>query len=320
MSFWCGSLIFFPYFYWLVAFGSDHSQGAPVELDVEDGCFAWERARLDRWLQLLEALAALPVIKLERTVVTAAYQDIVFINCEWVYHNIVIRNRSKLVTFWLFPYADFVWASRCKGVLLVVVSQRPHAFLVLGQGLQGRASANIPHTNHLIVGCCDDLGLVWLANDVFNCICMPSKNVNLGFGAHIPDSGCRISAASNQEVKFWVQSQRICTAQMAMIVSDDFILLQIPAFDHLILAAGEEIWMSIWNCQSSHGVDMSSQRDFQLAVDQIPKLDGPVIWPSCKEFVHGIYSDASYPSCVAAYNSLQLPRRVPLHFYLLSLS
>jgi hypothetical protein len=44
---------------------------------------------------------------------------------------------------------------------------------------------------------------------------------------------------------------------MAMVLSDDFILFQIPAFHHSIFAAGEQVGMTGRNCKTSDGRDVA---------------------------------------------------------------
>jgi hypothetical protein len=44
-----------------------------------------------------------------------------------------------------------------------------------------------------------------------------------------------------------------------VIMSDDLIGLQIPAFDHLIFGAREQVWVTIGYSKTADGRDMSSQ-------------------------------------------------------------
>ena len=79
MGLGCGGLVLLPYLDRLVALRSDHPQRAPIKFDVENGRLTRQRPRLDRRLQPLEAVAALPIIEMQRAVVCAAYQHIVLV-------------------------------------------------------------------------------------------------------------------------------------------------------------------------------------------------------------------------------------------------
>lgn len=53
--------------------------------------------------------------------------------------------------------------------------------------------------------------------------------------------------------------EAIDTAQVAVIITDYFVHLQVPAFDRLILSAGEEIRMLFGELKCADGIDVSSQ-------------------------------------------------------------
>ena len=104
---------------------------------------------------------------------------------------------------------------------------------------------------------------------------------------------------------------------MAMIVPHYLVLLQVPAFHGFILSTRKQIGMSIRYSYSAHCVDMPSQSDFELSIGKIPKLNGSIIRACCKEFIHRIHGDASYPAGVTADDSLELPWGMPLDLNLL---
>lgn len=84
MTLWSCFFVFFPDLDGLVALCCNHSQRALVELDVEDGSLTGEGARLHGRLDLLEAVAALPVVELQDAVVTSADQDVVVVESQGV--------------------------------------------------------------------------------------------------------------------------------------------------------------------------------------------------------------------------------------------
>ena len=64
---------------------------------------------------------------------------------------------------------------------------------------------------------------------------------------------------------------------MTVVLSNNLVLLKVPALDLLVLTAREQVWMTIGHCKASHRVDVASQRYFQVSSDQIPELDRPVV-------------------------------------------
>ena len=62
------------------------------------------------------------------------------------------------------------------------------------------------------------------------------------------------------------------TAQMAVIVADDLVVLQVPALDSLVLTAGEEVRRPGGDGHSAHCVRVAGQRELQRAGGQVPDL------------------------------------------------
>lgn len=63
-------------------------------------------------------------------------------------------------------------------------------------------------------------------------------------GTHVPDTGDTVAAAGNKDIEGRVEGEGVDAAQMAMVMADNFVGFQIPAFDHLVLPAGEEVGMA----------------------------------------------------------------------------
>ena len=104
-----------------------------------------------------------------------------------------MANRSKLVTFRALPNPNFVRIDRAEGVVSGMESQSADTFLMLSEDLNRLTHTDVPEADHLIVRTGDDLRLVRLSQDSFNCILMAAQNMNLSFGSHIPNSHCRVS-------------------------------------------------------------------------------------------------------------------------------
>ena len=102
------------------------------------------------------------------------------------------------------------------------------------------------------------------------------------------------------------------STQVTMVLSHDFVLLQVPALDLFVLSCREQVWVALRDCNSPDSVDMPCQSDHQLATCEVPKLDSPVTRSRDEELVHRVDGQAPDPAVVASYDSLKLPRSVPL--------
>ena len=60
---------------------------------------------------------------------------------------------------------------------------------------------------------------------------------------------------------------------MSMVVSDYFIHLEIPTFDHFVFASTKHVRMSVGYSQTTDCHDVTSKRQLELAGCQIPDLN-----------------------------------------------
>lgn len=74
----------------------------------------------------------------------------------------------------------------------------------------------------------------------------------------VPHSSCTVSSSRYQNSKAFVHFQAIDSTQVTMIVTDNFVHLQVPTLDGLVLSAGKEIRMLLRKLKCSDGVDVSS--------------------------------------------------------------
>lgn len=89
-----------------------------------------------------------------------------------------------------------------------------------------------------------------------------------------------------------------------MVLSDDFVLLQVPALDLLVLASGEEVRMTIRDNKPPHRVDVSCEGYLKLACGQIPELYGSVVAARDEKLIHWVDSQAADPTVVTSNDSL----------------
>ena len=92
VSFRRGLFVFLPDLDCFVALGGDHSKGGLVKLDVEDGCFGGESARLQRRFNLLEVVAGFPVVEVESPVVSSRYHYVVLVYGKRIDDGVMVFN------------------------------------------------------------------------------------------------------------------------------------------------------------------------------------------------------------------------------------
>mmetsp|Transcript_23117 Transcript_23117/g.34811 ORF Transcript_23117/g.34811 Transcript_23117/m.34811 type:complete len:212 (-) Transcript_23117:32-667(-) len=109
-----------------------------------------------------------------------------------------------------------------------------------------------------------------------------------------------------------MERNAVHTAQVTMVVSDDHVLLQIPALDFAIFGAREEIRVPVRNGQPSNSADVSGKRQFERTARKIPNFDEAVVARGCEPLVGWIACHCSNPTFVARQDSHQLPRCMPL--------
>lgn len=83
---------------------------------------------------------------------------------------------------------------------------------------------------------------------------------------------------------------------MTVVMADDLVRLEVPALDHLVLAAGEEVWMSWGNGQAAHRRDVAREREAEVPRRQIPNLDGAVAGARSEPFVAGLNGQRAHPT------------------------
>lgn len=96
-----------------------------------------------------------------------------------------------------------------------------------------------------------------------------------------------------------MERQCVDAAEVAVIVADHLVRLQIPAFDHLVLATGEQVRVSWRHGQAAHSADVPRQRQPQRSRSEIPDLDGPVASAAGKPLVSRLDGQAAHPAQVA---------------------
>lgn len=141
--------------------------------------------------------------------------------------------------------------------------------------------------------------------------------MDVASGAHIPDTGDTIATTRYKHVESRVQGEGVDTAQVAVVVTNDLVCLEIPALDHLVLAAREEVWVAWRHGKTANGADVTSECQPQRSRSQVPNLDGSVTSAAGEPLVVRLNSQTSDPTQMTRNDPHQLPRRVPFGLGLL---
>lgn len=92
--------------------------------------------------------------------------------------------------------------------------------------------------------------------------------------------------------------------QVTVVLSDDFVLLQVPTFHLLVFTSGEEVRVAVRDDKPSYRVDVSRESHLELASCQVPKLDCPIVAARDEKLIHRVDGKATHPAVVASDDSL----------------
>lgn len=95
-------------------------------------------------------------------------------------------------------------------------------------------------------------------------------------------------------------------------MADDPVRLEIPALDHLILAAREQVGMPRGHGEATDGGYVPGQGEPQVPRGEIPDLDRAVAGAAGEPLVVRLDGQRPDPAQMAGDDPHQLPRRVPL--------
>ncbi len=137
-------------------------------------------------------------------------------------------------------------------------------------------------------------------------------DVDVAARAHVPDPHGAVPAAGDEHVERRVQRQCVHAAQMAVVMTDDSIRLEIPAFHHLVLAAREEVRVSGGYGEATDGRYVPGQGEPQVSRGEVPYLYSAVAGAAGEPLVVRLDGQSPDPAQMARNDSHQLPRRVPL--------
>ena len=105
---------------------------------------------------------------------------------------------------------------------------------------------------------------------------MAGERVHLHLRAHIPHTADGVTAARHEHVQRGVQRHSVHAREVAVVLADAPVRLEVPALDHLVLAGGKEVRVPRAHGQRAHGVYVAGERDLQHACGEVPNLNRAV--------------------------------------------
>ena len=141
-------------------------------------------------------------------------------------------------------HLNMIRSRRCESVLSVMENHAPYWFLMVGESLEAFSGHQIPALDSGVLRARHYLRFELLADDRVDCVRVTRKHMHLRSHSYVPDSHTRISSSRGQNVERWVKRNRVNSAQMACVLPDDLIHLQIPAVNALILCTRKQIRVS----------------------------------------------------------------------------
>lgn len=296
----------------LVRLGGDQPRAGLVEAHGKDARLAVHGAGLDGRLEALEVVACTPVPEEHSAVIAAGNQDAVRIRRHAIDDGRVAGDVLDEVALRTAPLLDVIRRGGGEHVERRMEDDAAHRLLVVCQRTDALAGGQVPQTHCGVVGAGDDLRVRRLGHHTGHRVRVARQGVNIGLGSHIPYPGRGVSAGCGQHIDRGMQRQRVDGRQMAVVVTDDLVVLQIPALHLPILAATEQIRMLGADRQAAHCTDVACERELQLAAGQVPDLDDTVRRSSGEPLVSRLHGDAAHPAGMARDDAGQLPGGVPL--------
>lgn len=312
MRFLRGLIIRLPDLDSLISLTSNKTQTSTIKRRSHNTRLGFQRTRLSNSIDALELVPSLPIPEAHGAVITAGEHDVVFVDGKGVNDGVLTIEVLHEVALRALPLLDGAGASGGEGEFAGVGGQSAHALLVVREHAHGFTGCEIPQADGGVEGARDDLRVGFLALDVGDGALVAGEDVDVGAGAHVPDAGYAVATTCDEEVQTGVQVEGVDAAEMAVVVADDFVGFEIPALDHFVFTAGEEVGMSGGYGQAADGGNVTRESETEGTCSQVPDLDGSVAGTTSKPFVVGLDGQTAHPTQVAGDDPHELPWRVPV--------
>ncbi len=177
-------------------------------------------------------------------IVPTRHQDPIVIDRERMDYGLVSRPTLEKASILTLPLFQTIRRSRHKRPFERRFRNGPDTLLVMRECRHALAGDQIPHFNRGIVRSGNDGRMRRLHLNRRDGVIVSRQTVHLFLGAHIPHSSHGIPSSRHEQIQIGMQRQTENTRQVSVIVANDLIGFQIPAFDLLVFAGTEEIGVS----------------------------------------------------------------------------
>jgi len=304
MTIGSGCFVFFIELDGLVSFTSNESRSSLIESCSKDSILGLQRTGLDHGLNLLITESTLPVPEIDRPIVCTRCQHVVLVQTQGIDDTVVSAKILHELAFGELPLFDVVGRGRGEGELRGVDGHCPHGLLVVGENCGAGTLGKVPETDGAVHGTGEDLWVDSLASNGGYRVGVTSEDVDLGLGTYVPDSGSGVSASGDKDVEGGVDGQAVDTGEVTVVVSDDLVVLEIPALDLLVFSTGEEVGIAGTDTHSTNSGNVSSESQSKGTCGKVPHFDGSICGSSDKPFVTDIDCDTSDPTRVTTNDSV----------------
>mmetsp|Transcript_19168 Transcript_19168/g.32933 ORF Transcript_19168/g.32933 Transcript_19168/m.32933 type:complete len:321 (-) Transcript_19168:234-1196(-) len=184
--------------------------------------------------------------------------------------------------------------------------------LVVGEGCHCLACRQVPQPHRCVHRRRYNLWVAALGLHVTHGVVVSREAVDLGFRAHVPNSCYGVSTASDEDVEGGVEGYGVDAREVAVVVADLLVVLEVPALHHLVLPAREQVRVPRVHRQPSDCVDVPRQCQLQRPSRQVPNLDSAVSGAGAEPLVCHVDRYGAHPALVPADHAHELPWGMPL--------
>ena len=129
----------------------------------------------------------------------------------------------------------------------------------------GRGLPDVPQLDRLVRGPRDDLRVGRLAEERADRVCVAREAGGLDPAPHVPDARGAVPAPGHQHVEGRVQPEAEHAAQVAVVVPDHLVGLEVPALDLLVQGAAEQVRVPVGDGEARDLLDVARQGQAELA-------------------------------------------------------
>mmetsp|Transcript_40194 Transcript_40194/g.94503 ORF Transcript_40194/g.94503 Transcript_40194/m.94503 type:complete len:344 (-) Transcript_40194:432-1463(-) len=317
MSVFAGFFVLPPYLDSLVRLPRNQPRTSKIEGGTIHPVLCLQASRLRRRLRLLIEIPRRVVPEGNDPVVPAAHGDAVVVDRQVVDHAVVPRHILQKRSIPAAPLSTGVGGSGHEGVLKGGSGERPHALLVVRQRGPAFSRRQVPHFDGAVVGSCDDHGIGRFGDQRADGVVVSREDVDLMFAPHVPDAGDGVASSGHEDVERRVHLEAEDAGEMAVVVADDLVGLEVPTLDHFVLSGGEKVGMARAEDEAAYGTHVAGEGQEEGVVGarggagKVKNFDGTVGGSGSEHGVGGIDGEGPDPAEVRRENRANFPGSVP---------